>query len=175
MSEKICEKIERLETELAALRHELFVMRLKHIVRADISAIEDLEFIQDGQTWELSYVHRTSSYNKDAYNYNADSESESDDAPKSRVTNVAFGYNDRYYLRGTAKNRFNIYRNNSKNILRIINRDYQKEFDLDTHLEKIRNYADNPDIPEWVALRVVIFMIDHDWTDDDIIECFLSP
>lgn len=173
----LIDKIQTLTNELNDTKKELFLRRLQRVVQTPLDNVTDITFEQVDDDWFFAYHHTTRKYNKDAYNYNTDSDSdnESDSVEnKERTTYVELSYEDgNYYLVGTSKNRFRIYRNNSKNVLRIINRDYDDEFDVDEHISKITEYSKNKDIPEWLALALIVFMIDHEWKDSDLTECFL--
>lgn len=176
MSDKeLIDKIKRLTQEISDTKKELFLRRLQRVVQTTLDNVSDITFEQIDDDWFFSYHHTTTKYNKDAYNYNDDSDSDHEESDiKERNTYVEFGYEDEnYYLKGTAINRFRIYRNNSKNVLRIINRDYDDEFDIDEHIVKITEYSKNKDIPEWLALALIIFMINNEWGDNDLIDCFL--
>ncbi len=102
---------------------------------------------------------------------------------KGRIMNfsVSFGFKKKYYLVCSNKRDsenvdetvintnkiFKIYRN-SEDKLRIINKNYMAELDFSEQSYLINRYANNDQIPEWFAIRVIQFLQKHKWNDEDL-------
>lgn len=163
--------------ELTALLNEkkkiLFGRRFNLMIdKTDEELIElgvkDVIFTHDPETfeWNINYTI-TVLYDENSYNYNSDSEV--DDEPEKKTFVISFGKSKKYYIKGNKNNRFKIYKN-SKKELRVINEDYDIELDVDEEQDDlIKSYSLNYNIPEWVAIKVFLFMSENDWNDKHII------
>jgi hypothetical protein len=175
--EKFREKVLELQKVYFAARDELFVRRLyKMLGKSEHSklAISSIKFeMTDGDNWCISYVHETAEYS--ANNYKLVDEEESSNSSKPLTSNMSFGIeNGQYFLSGnTIHNSFKIYRNSS-GLLRVINEDYSVELDIDEQIELITRYSKCIDIPEYPALRILLFMIENEWDDEDIYVYFTA-
>ncbi len=85
---------------------------------------------------------------------------------EKKVTQISFGKLKKYFLKGGIK--FNIYRN-SNGELRIINSDYEFELDLEEQKSLISKYSSNKNVPEWLALKVFLYISYNKWDDRSII------
>ena len=121
--------------------------------------------IDDQIEWNICYIHTTDSYDENNYINSSDSEVETQ--PVERTFTINFGKSKKYYIKGNGNNRFKIYKN-SKNDLRIINTDYDVELDLDEQYELMDNYSNNPHIPEWLAIKVFVYMNENGWSDKNL-------
>jgi hypothetical protein len=121
----------------------------------------------DDTSWKINYTHHIENYSECSYVNDQSSEEDAD--PIIKTFDMSFGKNlkKRYFITG-AYNRFRIYKN-SRNILRVINADYDLELDSEEQDDLIERYSNNTNIPEWLALNVFIFMIENEWDDIDLI------
>jgi hypothetical protein len=85
---------------------------------------------------------------------------------EKKITQISFGKLKKYFLKGGIK--FNIYRN-SNGELRIINSDYEFELDLEEQKSLILKYTSNKNVPEWLALKVFLYISYNKWDDRSII------
>jgi hypothetical protein len=85
---------------------------------------------------------------------------------EKKITQISFGKLKKYFLKGGIK--FNIYRN-SNGELRIINSDYEFELDLEEQKSLILKYASNKNVPEWLAIKVFLYISYNKWDDRSII------
>lgn len=175
---------EKIESEICSLKKiiqekkkKLFMIRIKKIldIKNNFSMIEGINYInftsEENNKWCINYTHLTNNFDTNNYNYNIDSDIETES--KIKKTNVYFGKSKKYYLKGVRSNQFKIYRN-SKKQLRILNSDYNIELDLDEQYELITKYSKNYDIAEWLALRVFIFIAENEWSDENFVTHFSS-
>ena len=164
-----------LSEKISGKKNKLFLMRFHNIIDINnnydfLQNISDIKFeIGNDDNWSIMYTHTTDKYNPNDYNYNSDSDEEIDD--KKKITNIKFGKKNKYYINREQSSRFIVYRN-SKKELRILNSDYDIELDLDEHVELIEKYSNNIHIPEYVAIRVFLFISENDWEDESITAYF---
>lgn len=150
----------------------LYIKRLFKIANiTDTSTISDIKLkFTDHEKWSISYKHKTSNYNISDYVCNEDSEIETN-TPKqlTRISNMRFGLrNNNYYIVGNSESsKFSIFRLSS-NVMRAYNIDYEIELDQDEQYDLLTRYSENINIPEWLALRVFIYMIDNKIDDIDL-------
>ena len=105
---------------------------------------------------------------------NEDNDSVSDEVPYHRTTKVTFGFNTEEYVNlnyietdTPHDSIFQIYKH--KKTLRIINNQYSTELMPDEQIALITKYSNNVNIPEWLALKVYLHMIEHEWTNSNMI------
>lgn len=180
LEEKLKKEIRTTEIHLKEMRHELFDLRLSAMIgrSPDMWAgISNVKFTgadntassndatENSHTWNITYTHTTDQY--DENNYNNGSDSDVDTALSSKTTIISFGKNKKYFINGTRK-RFRIYEN-SRNELRIINQDYDVELDLDEQEKLLIGYSKNKHIPEWLAIKVFLYMCEAEWNSEHII------
>lgn len=161
-------EILHLEQTLQDKKNILFNARLAKIYgnSDNISNIE-IHVDPEDDTWLISYTHQTDKYDPSAYAYNDDSAG--DDEYNVHESRISFGKSKRYFIKGGIK--LNVYRN-SAGELRIINPDYEFDLDLDEQRSLIDKYAQNKDIPEWMAIKVMLYISDNKWDDQSIINHF---
>jgi len=185
------EEILELEKDLTEKKKQLFLKRLEKIAGCSFvdSGILSLNIVtdQDENTWQISYVHYTKSYNPVDYLYSTNTDSDNDvienqeadvskpegSTPdknefsrKHKKTRIVFGKAAKYFIKGGVQ--LNIYRNTTGEI-RITNPDYEFDLDLDEQRSLSRTYSENYNLPEWFAISVLLFMSDNKWDDDAII------
>lgn len=175
---KLKEEILLLEKEIENKKKSLFLLRFYKLVNINEEYIQDniQDNIQDikinvnihKNTWKIEYTHKTNKYNENDYNHEDDIKT--DYEPHYKKTNIIFGYNEKYFLNSLNDiNRFKIYVN-SQNDIRIINKDYDIELEQSEQYDLIQEYKMNKNIPEWLALRLLIYMYDNKWDSDSIIK-----
>lgn len=181
----ITDRLRELAQEACTLKQKLFELRLS--VMADIHdedvdekksdtitfeslGITNLRFIPgNDDEWCLTYEHKTEKYNVN--NYTNSEESEDEDAQDiKKETKVCVGFEkNSYYLHGTSKRRFNIYRHNTTKQIKVKNTLYRMQLDQIEQRELMNKYVDNLDIPEWLAIKVLLHMQDEEWDDKHLI------
>jgi hypothetical protein len=165
---EIKREIHRLEDRLLYNKNILFLYRLSKLYKKS-SNISDIDIDVDpvNLTWSIQYNHRSNNYSSNYYDYN-----NNDEYPdkKSEIckknTKISFGKNKKYFIKGGIA--YNIYRNSSDE-LRIINKDYDLELDMKQQKNLIIRYSKNFDIPEYMALSVLLYISDNKWDDESII------
>lgn len=164
----------KVETELEKMKKQLFRLRLYKLLgitenQLSTLGVSNLEMMVYDDEWSISYNHYTNKYDENNYNYADDSDAETE--PREKNTNICFGETDKLFLRGKGirMTRFKLYRN-SRNELRIINKDYNLELDTESQQELIGNYSRNKHIPEWLALRIFLYMCEHAWESENLIQ-----
>ena len=128
--------------------------------------IKNINFISSSGGWIYKYVHTTSSYTMD--NYCINSESENGRTPIKKRSNVSIVYRKK-------KNSYTINVDDKRSVIRIQTKnnephlysiEYVDEFDDDEILSTMKKYRNNKDIPEWLAinllLRIAKKKIDHE-------------
>jgi len=120
-------------------------------------------------TWCISYVHCTTSYDPTAYAYNDESADDSDTVISTKETKISFGKAKKYFIKGGIK--LNLYRN-SAGELRIINPDYEYDLDLNEQKSLVERYSKNKNIPEWLAIKVLLYVSNNKWDDKSIVKHF---
>jgi len=167
-----------LEKELNALRQQLFLGRLYNIIGMFEKTVMDwgvsnINIVVNNLDleWRIKYDHHTDKYNVNDYNNSADSDEETE--IKEKKTTVSFGVSNKYYIKTSSTQyiRFKIYMN-SKKELRIINEYYDIELDLEEQEVLLERYANNKNIPEWLAIRFFRFMSENEWYNEEIIHHF---
>lgn len=169
--QKIRDEIKTLEAELKEKKTKLFNARLLKLLEMTEEQVKDfgvenIAINMGTEEWNITYNHHTDNYTENNYIHDDGSEIEFD--PVKRKFTIQFGKNKKYYIKGNGNNRFTIYRNGLKK-LRVSSSQYSVELDLDEHAKLIENYSNNPDIPEWLALKIFIYMSKDNWSDENII------
>lgn len=159
----ITQQIEHYEKLLAEARHQLFMSRILTMVN-EISTVSTVTFSSNGTNWTIAYKC-TVTYDENNYNHNDDSEADTE--PYIKTFEISFGKGKRYFINGNQL-RFKIYRN-STNKLRILNADYTADLDIDEQEILINSYSYNYNIPEWFAIRILLFMEKNEWSDENLI------
>jgi hypothetical protein len=175
--EKITSNILDLEKKITDQKKNLSMLRLCKLLGISEQSIESLgikkiKFDIGVDTWNITYIHHTNKYDENDYDFDSDSEGETEVCPKT--TQIRFGKTLKYYIKrpsGIRSTRFKLYRN-SKKELRVINTDYDIELDMDEQMELIHKYSENKNIPEWMALKVIIYICENEWQDNHIINYF---
>jgi hypothetical protein len=180
LEELLKNKIQDLKMQIANFEHQLFTFRLYKLL-----GLTEKEMTEKGVTnivinttdseFLISYTHHTDMYDENNYVNDNDSHIETEIYKKTSCielgkTNV-LGKNSKYYIKGNKSARFKIYRK-TKNILSIINKDYDTELDIDEQTELIEKYSKNSNIPEWLALKVFLYIRENEWNDDNICNYF---
>jgi hypothetical protein len=162
MSEtKLKEEILELEKIIFEKKKILFLNRLKLMYNNDLP-IDDIKIEINENDWNITYTHTTQKYDINNYLYEESVEYKSHE----KTTIISVGkLNKKYYIKGGIK--LNIYK--SKKEIMIINPDYDLEIDIDEHIDLIRSYMKNPNIPEAVAISILMYISDNKWDDDSII------
>jgi hypothetical protein len=173
-SEKLKEEILELESVLEDKRDTFFKARLYKLIGIPgqelISwGISDIVLGIYDNEWTIAYKHETTEYNENNYNYDGDSETETE--PREKRSGVSFGEKSKLFLKGKGyrQGRFKLYRNSRKEI-RVINTDYNFELDTEEQLQLIRTYSNDRHIPEWLALKVFLYMCENGWNSEHIIQ-----
>lgn len=173
MSSTLRTEILELEKIIAEKKKQLFLSRLNTIsdgkLNQNISQI-DIQ-MESANNWQISYVHKTSQYNATDYfvqdddveNTNED-DSDSSNTSVVRETKISFGKLKKYFVKGGIK--LNVYRNTAGE-LRVANPKYEFELDLDEQRQLVERYADNIHMPEWLAIKVFLYLSDNKWGDED--------
>jgi hypothetical protein len=160
----------QLKRELEKKTTQLFALRFKNIVKTD--AYVDIEFAMFSPVdWSISYSIDVN-YNIANYLPDCDDTTGATGAAETADTRqrVSFGfYKGKHFikLQNDEHQRFGLYRN-SKKELRLINKDYDTDLDLDEQSELINRYSRNTNIPEYIAVRFFLFVIVNRWTDEGI-------
>lgn len=160
----------QLEEQINIKKKQLFLNRLETIsgmsfAKSCISHVE-INLSSSDNTWNISYNHITDMYNSNDYTYTEDSETEENEDIGHKETVISFGKNSKYFIRGGVK--LTIYRNTAGE-LRVINPDYEFDIDLDEQRQLVQTYADNPNLPEWLAIKVFLYLSDNKWDDQSLI------
>lgn len=184
MSNELRNEIIKLEKELHIKKNKLFLLRLEKIagISLENTGISDIKIVLDENenTWNISYNHFTNAYSIDNYrcdNFDSDLEDDSDDNNLEDYSNIenntvekkskiSFGKLNKYFINGNIK--LLVYRN-STGELRIINQEYEFDLDLDQQRKLMEKYSENTNIPEWFAIKVLLFFSHNKWDDKDII------
>jgi hypothetical protein len=187
-------KLKSLNEEIKYLKNNLFIHRLFTLLNMNNeelieSGVQNIKLIiEEDNLWKITYTHFTKEYNEANYNNpNEDSDEDrkiteeimSNKDIHSKVSDVSFGIMDynmnrvKYYISINGPSRFNIYRKSNNN-LAIINKDFDLELDIEDQIELISRYSYNKHIPEFLALRVFLYMRNNEWDDDDIITYFTA-
>jgi hypothetical protein len=160
---EIKKEIILLEEEITAKKNKLFLYRLSKLYKhsPNISGIT-IEVDPANVSWNIKYTHETNNYNHNYYNVGDNLEMDS----YKKHTKISIGKNKKYFIKGGIS--YNIYRN-SNNELRIINKEYDLELDMSEQRNLIIRYSRNHDIPEYMALSILLYISDNKWDDESII------
>jgi len=195
---RLQQEILHLQQQLKEKKEKYFLERLISLIDSDVNLnnISNIKLnILDNQ-WSVTYIHKTSEFKECDYDYEqttipaieqtTDSTIEQTTIPAieqttipaieqttipaiEKTTIITFGEAENPYIIGTnTRNRFKLYYNSS-DILRIINNDYSIELDISEQSDLIDNYSNNPNIPEWFALKIFKFLANNDWKKSHII------
>ena len=178
--ELLKDRIQELKSQIAKYEHQLFISRLYKLLSLTNDEIVNLGVTNivintNDKDFTITYTHHTSAYDENTYVNDNDSHVETEIYEKT--THIIFGKttisekSSKYYIKGNRSARFKIYRI-SKNILSIINKEYDTELDIDEQIELIEKYSENPNIPEWLALKVFLYIRENGWDDNIIINYF---
>jgi hypothetical protein len=182
-------EILQLERELDAKKKLLFIHRFNTIISIYQNAGEtgtnltkiSINTDEESDTWHITYIHKTKQYNSADYLYEQSDTADaadgdiSDDEPISKTSKISFGVNitssglKKYFIKGGAP--LDSYKT-STNELRIINLEYQFDIDYDEQKELITSYANNVNLPEYAAIRFMLYISDNEWDDTAIINHF---
>lgn len=185
MANKLREEILALEKTLNEKRKILFLNRLEAIAecRFKNSGITDMSitFNQQDNTWQISYLHKTQNFNFNDYSHNnaqdihdlVEDAQELEEEVKvessagvPKETRIIFGKSSKYFIRGGIK--YNIYRNTTGE-LRITNPEYEFDLDLDQQRSLVCGYSENHNLPEWFAIKTLLYLSDNKWDDQSFI------
>lgn len=178
MNDTLRSEILQLEIELNAKKKLLYLQRLYKIIGysdglPNIVNI-NIKTDPDDDTWSISYTHKTSEYSLLNYLYEKNDNIEEDDK-NTKTSKIVFGASisgngaKKYFIKGGAP--LDLYKT-SMNELRIINLEYQFDIDYDEQKELITSYSENDNIPEYAAIKFMIYMSDNEWDDTAIINHF---
>ena len=178
MNDTLRSEILQLESELNTKKKLLYLQRLYKIMRyaGELPNITNINITTsaDDDTWSISYTHKTSNYSLLNYLYEKNDIVDADDK-NTKTSKIMFGASisgngiKKYFIKGGAS--LDLYKT-SMNELRIINLEYQFDIDYDEQRELIATYAENDNIPEYAAIKFMIYMSDNEWDDIDIINHF---
>jgi hypothetical protein len=185
MDANLEKEIKELEVILNEKKRQLFINRLQTIcgrkfANSNISSIKiNVNSGPDPLEWCISYEHKTNNYKESAYSVASSNTTDDEEAAPhvykedgedntgiAKSSTITFGKSAKYYIKGGRK--FAIYRN-AANELRIINKDYEYDLDLDEQHALINKYTENTDIPEWMAIKIFLYLSDNKWSDEDFI------
>ena len=178
MNDTLKSEILQLESELNAKKKLLFLQRLYKMIgyNGDLPNITNINITIDidNDTWLISYIHKTDKYNLLNYLYEKNDEEEVGEE-NTKTTKIIFGANisnndvKKYFIKGGVS--LDLYKT-STNELRIINLEYQFDIDYDEQRELIISYSENINIPEYAAIKFMMYMSDNEWDDTAIINHF---
>lgn len=176
--ETLCAEITRLKQQLHEKILKLRVLRLYKYINLDTdyiaNGLKHVEFIDirvKPDYWCVKYKHTTTNFSENNYIFNSDSEVE--EPPKYKVTEICFGYEDnKYFIHGN-KDRFKLFIS-AANQIRIMLLNYEVEMDIQDHLEFWHSAMFNKDMPEFIALRMFDVMNRSTWTSEDVIQYFIQ-
>jgi hypothetical protein len=161
---KIKLQINEFQKKLLNVKYELFMQRIITIINSDVANVENITFTSNNLNWTITYKCLVT-YDENNYNHNEESETETQ--PINKWFDISFGKNKKYFINGN-QNRFKVYRN-SQNTLRILNADYTADLDIEEQETLVKEYSLNTNIPEWFAIKIFLFMIENEWSDENII------
>jgi hypothetical protein len=170
----IKEHLQELETKLFNMRLAVMCNNSQITEKDEILTASQFSYIvdvTDCKNWEITYI---SNVEFDINNYNFDDASETETDIRKREFEITFGcYNSKYYIAGNRAVKYEIYRT-AEDKIRILNKKYDEERDLEMEEqdELIKRYSETPSIPEWLALKVFLFMNENDWDDAAICRYF---
>jgi hypothetical protein len=176
-SETLREDILRLESELNDMKKALFLHRFFKIIGTSSVNITNVVIKTDVETdtWYITYIHKTPNYNVLNYLYEKTDDTYDANETINKTSKIIFGVHiinngtTKYFIKGGAA--LDLYKT-STNELRIINMEYQYDIDYDEQKELIIAYSENVDIPEFAAIKFMLFMSDNDWDDTSVINHF---
>jgi long-subunit fatty acid transport protein len=167
---QLVESIEEKQRELDDLMEKYLIAKIKKFSR-DTANISNIKFFYspvDNQNWTFSYDFKTSNYKETDYLIDKDAKNIILE-PIEFACKVIFGYKDGYFISGGTCHRFSIYKNSS-GLMRIINKEYQIE--VIKHADLINSYTTNINIPEYLALQIMLQLFSFRWTNEKIISYF---
>lgn len=179
--EKLKAEMLDLKKKYAICKRKYFILRLWKLLKPTAENMKTIQNIKiymqndkSDQKWYISYLHHTDNYNVNDYILHEDSEVENED--KAKDTNITFGYETqngkpKYYIKGNSQTRFKVYRTNKKS-LSIVNTDYDVDLDIDEQTELIEKYSNNNNIPEWLALKILLYFRENEWENSNIVAYF---
>ena len=104
--------------------------------------------------------------NKDENKDNKDDKDDNLDNKDDKIKIKLIYYDNKFKIIGN-NSRFKIYLN-SKNMIRIIFKDLDDEYNLEKQLDLIKKLLNNTNIPEYLALQILSSISYNDWNGDDI-------
>lgn len=169
MTNELRIEILSLEKTLLEKKKQLFLNRLEAIANCSFAkvGISNIEIVINAleNTWQLSYLHNTLNFNANDYANNEDSEdneNESKTLSTMKETRIIFGKLNKYFIKGGIK--LNVYRNTAGE-LRVHNPDYEFDLDLEEQRILVREYSSNYNLPEWLAIKIMLYLSDNNWDD----------
>ncbi len=175
-----CE-ILQMEHDLNEKKKLLYLQRLYKILGYNNDNVPNINSIiintdEINDTWYISYIHKTNEYNTLDYLYEKNEDNIYEKTSKtSKTSKIIFGSNithsgtKKYFIKGGVL--LDLYKT-SVNELRIINLEYQFDIDYDEQKDLITGYSENINIPEYVAIKFMMYMSDNEWDDTAIINHF---
>jgi len=159
-----------LEKELEEKRKLLFSNRVKVMYHG--LEISDIKISTDDVKWSIEYTHKTDKYSDVNYlikNAECSAELKTPDSTvvkNTKESRIIVGFNGKkYYIKGGIK--LNIYR--TKKEIMIFNPEYDLEIDIDDHIDLIKRYMRNVNIPEAAAISILNYISENKWDDASMI------
>jgi hypothetical protein len=167
--EELRNEIINLEVCLNAKKKELFIQRAIKIL-GNLNNVFNLQINVNpiDLTWCISYNHETHNYDTSDYAYNEDSADENNNV-RFNSCKISFGKTKKYFIKGGIA--LNIYRISSGE-LRITNPDYDFDIDIEDQYNLMKTYSKNYNLPEWLAIKMILYISDNKWDDQSIINHF---
>ena len=175
-STSIYDKIQFHKEQLRLLKEQYLKIKIYNLLKLTEDSISnwgihDIKFKINDDTWIIHYIHKTLLY--DENNYINDEDSSVETIMHEKETSIKFGVkftNDKlkHFIIGNPSQKFKIYRNSS-GILSILNEHYEYELSIKKQISLIKKYSNNPNIPEWLALKMFLHIRKEEISNNDIL------
>jgi hypothetical protein len=130
-----------------------------------LNTIDDIVFkfylSQQSDDWKITYIHKTKYYNTSNYclNYTSENDLRGRNNDGLKITKIKFGYKNKNYFMKTKNKEIRVYTHDF--LPYIYNSDYEYEIgifgeDVDFLIKK---YANNYNVPEWLAISCFLEII----------------
>jgi hypothetical protein len=164
---EIEEKIMLLRKELVDSVNHLILRRVTKLIQCKPENIFDFRVSVKDLDWWMEYEHVTANF--DSRNYLPPDFFESKSEVGFRSTHVRLGFEDGCFsLDGYKEDTIDIYRRGQKII--GTNSAYLCDLDRNSQADLIQTYAENVDVPEWLALKFVLAISKKNLDDDEIVD-----
>lgn len=153
------DEILSLEAQLAKKKNLLFNERLNKIAKNTY----DIEVDHVNKEWCVTY---TTECKLDFKSYTLEGDEPNTFEPITKKFIVKFGVkNQKMFLTGSGI-KYKVYRNYDKQ-LRILDVNYEFDEPAEIHIERLHQYIKKP-IPEREALQILLYFMEHKWSDESI-------